>query len=152
MQNTQCVSKSGTEWLSTSICKAICCAAWPGSRKQTLYGVLLIREIIGRIWDTYTGWCVWMYTSPEDVFHTRRHVSCLLSKGLQWKGCGDSRAWNGQWHMKSHPQQEMRLEGKVNILYGGSITDWRGLAQRHREAHRYNKRGAASVKGVREPY
>lgn len=47
------------------------------------------------------------------------------------------------------------MEGKVNILYGGSITDRRGLAvstERHREAHHQNKGGPASVKGVRESY
>lgn len=48
----------------------------------------------------------------------------------------------------------MRLEGKVNILYGGgTITYMKGeFAQRHREALHQNKRGAALVKGVRESH
>lgn len=63
--------------------------------------------------------------------------------------------------MKGHPQQEMRLEEKVNILCGESIIilihihtqGGEHLARIHtREAHYHNKRGAAFVKGVRESY
>lgn len=65
----QCVSESGTEWLSPLISKAICCTPWQPSRNPTLYEVQLIIEIIAT------------HAQAHVFVHAyRRCVSCLYTR------------------------------------------------------------------------
>lgn len=88
-------------WLGET---ALCCAVARGQKQKRSR----VRTLgVGRRTDA--GFHICILGRHERVCHADEREKVAVTAGHK----------TGPGHMKGHSQQEMRLEGEVNILYGG---------------------------------